>query len=193
MIQIEDTLISLDLFEEQFVCDLTSCKGVCCVEGDAGAPLEPEEIEKLNEVLPAVWDDLPKTSQKVIKKKGVSYIDEDGEPVTSIVAGKECVFAYKEKSGIWKCAVEKAFREGRTEFYKPISCHLYPVRLQKYTELTAVNIHRWSICDCARKNGNSLKISVYQFLKEPLIRQFGEEWYRQVEIVAQKLEINGLK
>ena len=184
MLQIDNTLISLDLLEERFVCDLFACKGICCVEGDAGAPLEKDEIEKLKEVLPQVWDDLPKSSQKVIDKQGVYYIDDDGEPVTSIVGRKECVFAYKEKSGIWKCAVEKAYREGRIDFYKPISCHLYPVRLQKFKELTAVNVHRWNVCDCARSNGQNLNVPVYKFLKEPLIRQFGSEWYEQLEIAA---------
>lgn len=184
MLQIDNTLISLDLLEERFVCDLFACKGICCVEGDAGAPLEKDEIEKLKEVLPQVWDDLPKSSQKVIEKQGVYYIDDDGEPVTSIVGRKECVFAYKEKSGIWKCAVEKAYREGRIDFYKPISCHLYPVRLQKFKELTAVNVHRWNVCDCARSNGQNLNVPVYKFLKEPLIRQFGNEWYKQLEIAA---------
>lgn len=189
MLQIENTIISLDLLEERFVCDLHACKGICCVEGDAGAPLEKDEIEKLKEVLPHVWDDLPKTSQKVIKKQGVYYIDDDGEPVTSIVGKKECVFAYKEENtGIWKCAVEKAFREGRIDFYKPISCHLYPVRLQKLKELTAVNVHRWNVCDCARKNGQKLNVPVYRFLKEPLIRQFGNEWYKQLEIAAEELK-----
>lgn len=187
MLQIDNTIISLDLLEERFVCDLISCKGICCVEGDAGAPLEQDEIEKLEKVLPEVWNDLPKSSQKVIKKQGVSYIDDDGEPVTSIVDDKECVFAYREKSGIWKCAIEKAYREGRVDFYKPISCHLYPIRLQKYEELTAVNVHRWNVCECARTNGKNLNVPVYQFLKEPLIRQFGTEWYEQLEIAAKEL------
>lgn len=187
MLQIDNTIISLDLLEERFVCDLIWCKGICCVEGDAGAPLEKEEIETLEKILPEVWDDLPKASQKVIKKKGVYYIDDDGEPVTSIVGNEECVFAYKEDTGIWKCAIEKAYREGRIDFYKPISCHLYPVRLQKYEELTAVNVHRWSVCECARVRGKSLNVPVYQFLKEPLIRRFGKEWYEQLEIAAKEL------
>ncbi len=190
MLQIDDTIISLDLLEERFVCELASCKGICCVEGDAGAPLEPEEIEKLNEVLPHVWDDLPKSSQKVIKKQSVYYIDDDNEPVTSIVKGKECVFAYKEKSGIWKCSIEKAYKEGRVDFYKPISCHLYPVRIQKFKELTAVNVHRWNVCDCARVNGRNLEVPVYKFLKESLIRKFGADWYEQLEIAAQELNKN---
>lgn len=188
MLQIDNTIISLDLLEERFVCDLYACKGICCVEGDAGAPLESDEIDKLKEVLPIVWDDLPKSSQKVIEKQDVYYIDDDNEPVTSIVKGKECVFAYKEKNGIWKCAIEKAYREGKTDFYKPISCHLYPVRLQKFQELTAVNVHKWSVCDCARTNGQKLNVPVYKFLKDSLIRQFGTEWYEQLEVAAEELK-----
>lgn len=194
MIQIDNTLISLDLLEERFVCDLASCKGICCVEGDAGAPLEAEEIELLNDILPAVWDDLPKASQKIIKTQGVSYIDDDGEPVTSIVDGKECVFAFRTKSGTWQCAIEKAYRERRIAFYKPISCHLYPVRLQRYKTMTAVNVHNWEICQCARLNGSTLDVPVYRFLKEPLIRKFGTDWYGQLEIAARELrESNVLK
>ena len=184
MLQIDNTLISLDLLEERFVCNLFACKGICCVEGDTGAPLEKDEIGKLEEVLPHVWEDLPKSSQKVIEKQGVYYIDDDGEPVTSIVGRKECVFAFKEMNGIWKCAIEKAYREDRIDFYKPISCHLYPVRLQKFNDLTAVNVHRWNVCDCARTNGQNINVTVYKFLKEPLIRQFGREWYEQLEIAA---------
>lgn len=188
MLQIDDTVISLDLLEERFVCNLYACKGICCVEGDEGAPLEKDEIGKLKEALPHIWNYLPKTSQKVIEKQGVYYIDDDGESVTSIVGRKECVFAFKEKNGIWKCAIERAFREGRIDFYKPISCHLYPVRLQKLKGLTAVNVHRWNVCDCARSNGKNLNIPLYKFLKESLIRQFGSEWYKQLEIAAEELQ-----
>ncbi len=190
MIQIDDTIISFDLLEERFVCDLITCKGICCVEGDAGAPLEYDEIDRLKDVLPLIWDDLPPASKEVIERQGVFYIDEDdGEPVTSIVGNKECVFAYREKeSGIWKCSVEKAYREGKTDFYKPISCHLYPVRLHRMKALTAVNVHRWNVCDCARTLGDKLNIPVFQFLKEPLIRRFGREWFEQLEIAAIELK-----
>ncbi len=188
MIQIDDTIISLDVFTDHFVCDLFTCKGICCVEGDAGAPLEEDEIEKLEEIVPIVWDDLLETSKEMIIKQGVYYIDDDNEPVTSIVSGKECVFAYKEKNGIWKCAIEKAYREGKTDFYKPISCHLYPIRLQKYKKMTAVNVHKWSVCDCARVKGKELSIPVYKFLKEPLIRQFGTEWYKMLEEASEEIK-----
>ncbi|VBB45322.1 conserved hypothetical protein [uncultured Paludibacter sp.] len=187
MLQIDDTIVSLDLFDDKFVCDLASCKGICCIEGDSGAPLEDDEIEIIENLLPIVWDDLSEISQQLIKKQGVYYIDDDGEPVTSIVNGRECVFTYTDENGICKCAIEKAFREGKTDFYKPISCHLYPVRLQKYNDFTAVNVHRWSVCECARTCGVKLDVPVYKFLKEPLIRRFGKEWYEQLSFANEEL------
>jgi len=190
MLQIDDTIISLELLEECFVCDLNSCKGICCIEGDDGAPLEEAEVKIIEDLLPVIWDDLSEASKSVISKQGVSYIDQDGEPVTSIVNGAECVFTYTDELGVCKCAIEKAFREGKTNFYKPISCHLYPVRLQKYDEFTAVNYHRWSVCGCARKLGGKLGVAVYQFLKEPLIRRFGPEWFEQLEIADKEFKKN---
>ncbi len=188
MLQIDDTIISLDLLDQRFVCDLDTCKGICCVEGDDGAPLEEEEVKIIEDLLPIIWDDLTEVSKALIKKQGVSYIDSDGEPVTSIVNGEECVFTYTDDQGQCKCAIEKAYREGKTDFYKPISCHLYPVRLQKYEEYTAVNYHQWSVCNCARKLGGKLGVPVYQFLKEPLIRKFGKEWFKQLEIADAELK-----
>lgn len=186
MLQIDDTIISLDLFEDYFICNLDSCKGICCVEGDAGAPLEEEELEVLKEILPEIWDDLSPKAKEVINKQGVYYIDEDDEPVTSIVNNRECVFTYVDEKGFYKCAIEKAYRAGKINFYKPISCHLYPVRIQKYTQLTAVNIHKWNVCECARILGKKKQLPVYKFLREPLVRKFGEEWYKQVEIFAEE-------
>lgn len=188
MFQIDDTIISLDLLDQRFVCDLDTCKGICCIEGDDGAPLEEEEVKIIEDLLPIIWDDLTEVSKALIKKQGVSYIDSDGEPVTSIVNGEECVFTYTDDQGQCKCAIEKAFREGKTDFYKPISCHLYPVRLQKYDNYTAVNYHQWSVCNCARKLGGKLGVPVYQFLKEPLIRKFGKEWFEQLEIADAELK-----
>ncbi len=187
MLQIDNTIVSLDLLDEKFVCDLASCKGVCCIEGDDGAPLEDEEVKIIEDLLPVIWPDLTDASKEVIEKQGVFYIDREGEPVTSIVNGAECVFTYTDENGICKCAIEKAYREGKTDFYKPISCHLYPVRLQKYDEFTAVNYHQWGVCNCARTLGNKLSVPVYRFLKEPLIRKFGEDWYTQLQIADEEL------
>lgn len=194
MIQIDDAIIALDIIEENFLCDLSACKGECCVEGESGAPLEREEVEILKEILPLVWDDLSPKAQEVINKQGVAYQDTDGEMVTSIVNGKDCVFTYYDEKGICKCAIEKAHKEGKTDFYKPISCHLYPIRLQKYREFTAVNYHRWRVCKAAVALGNKEGLKIYQFLKTPLIRKFGEAWYNELCIAVeeyQKMKENG--
>ena len=187
MLQINDTIVSFDLFDQYFVCDLASCKGRCCIEGDAGAPLEEDEIDRIEELLPIIWDDLSDEARKLIEAQGIFYIDPENEPVTSIVNGRECVFAYTDEKGICKCAIEKAFLEGKTDFYKPISCHLYPVRVQRYNDFRAVNYHKWQVCKCARVLGNEQKIPLYQFLKEPLIRKFGEDWYAELEIAEKEL------
>lgn len=187
MVQIDDTIISLDVFDAKFICDLDKCKGECCVEGESGAPLEDDEVAKLEAVLPIVWDDLSEEAKAVINAQGVAYEDMDGDMVTSIVNGKDCVFTCYDASGMCKCAIEKAYREGKVDFYKPISCHLYPIRLEKYREFTAVNYHRWSVCKAAEILGQKEGLPVYKFLKEPLIRKFGNEWYEQLEICAEEL------
>ncbi len=188
MVQIDDTIISLDVFDAKFICDLDKCKGECCVEGESGAPLEDDEVAKLEAVLPIVWDDLSEEAKAVINAQGVAYEDMDGDMVTSIVNGKDCVFTCYDASGMCKCAIEKAYREGKVDFYKPISCHLYPIRLEKYREFTAVNYHRWSVCKAAEILGQKEGLPVYKFLKEPLIRKFGSEWYEQLEICADELK-----
>lgn len=186
MFQINDTIVASDIIEENFLCDLSVCKGECCVEGDSGAPLENEEVKIIEDLLPQVWNDLSPAAQEIIKKQGVAYKDSDGEMVTSIVNGKDCVFTYYDEKGICKCAIEKAYREGRVDFYKPISCHLYPIRLQKYKSFTAVNYHRWSVCKAAVLLGNKEGLKIYRFLKEPLIRRFGEDWYQELTLVAEE-------
>lgn len=189
MVEIGDTIVSFDLFEQQFCCDLDICKGQCCVEGDAGAPLEMDEIAKLEEVLPAIWNDLSEAARKVIDAQGVAYSDAEGDLVTSIVNRRECVFSYIDSAdGICKCAIEKAYHEGKTSFYKPISCHLYPIRLKKFKDFTAVTYHRWSVCSCAETKGHKLQLPVYKFLKTPLIRRFGETWYKELEEAAKAYE-----
>lgn len=188
MIQIKDTLISFDVFKEKFLCNLDACKGECCIEGDAGAPLEEEEVEQLEKVLPVVWNDLSPEAQVVINKQGVYYKDKDSDLVTSIVNGKDCVFTCYDEKGYCYCAIEKAYREGKVSFYKPISCHLYPIRIDNYASFKAVNYHRWSVCKAAVLLGEKENIPVYKFLKEPLIRKFGKEWYDELEIAARELD-----
>lgn len=188
MLQIDDTIISFDIFEKLFVCNLHACKGMCCVEGDSGAPLNYDEIDKLSEILPVIWDDLSNEAKDVIKNQGIFYIDQEGEPVTSIVNGRECVFTYTDKDEICKCAIEKAYNEGKTDFQKPVSCHLYPIRIQKFNDFSAVNYHKWDVCNDACILGEKLKTPLYKFLKNPLIRRFGEDWYSQLEIAATEFE-----
>ncbi|MCH5216785.1 MAG: DUF3109 family protein [Muribaculaceae bacterium] len=180
MLQIQNALVSLDLIEKFFICDLDKCLGECCIEGDAGAPITKEEYEKLKQIVELVWNDLLPESQRVIKESGVAYIDEEGDLVTQIIGNKNCVFTYMDKNGKCLCAIEKAYREGRTDFYKPISCHLYPLRLTEYPTFTAVNFHSWKICKAAQVLGKAKGVRVYQFLKEPLIRRFGKKWYDEL-------------
>ena len=186
MIQIDDTLVSLDLIERSFLCDLSHCKGQCCVEGDSGAPLDPGEEEELKRVLPEIWNDLLPEARTVIQSQGVAYTDSDGDRVTSIVGDKNCVFTCYDTDGVCKCAIEKAYREGRVSFYKPISCHLYPVRITQYKTFQAVNYHRWDVCKAAELLGKKEQVPVYQFLKEPLIRKFGQAWYDALDECAQE-------
>lgn len=184
MIQIDDTLVSLDVLESKFICDLSHCKGICCVEGDSGAPLLEEEVAELEKALPVIWDDLSPEAQDIIDKQGVSYVDVEGDLVTSIVNNKDCVFTCYDADGTCKCAVEKAYRAGKLSFYKPVSCHLYPIRVTEYDTFSAVNYHRWEICKAAEVLGKKVGMPVYKYLKEPLIRRFGADWYDSLEEVA---------
>jgi hypothetical protein len=188
MLQIKDTIISLYLIEQTFCCNLTHCRGVCCVEGDSGAPVEAEEVMRLESALPDVWEDLSEEARKIIREQGVVYTDSDGELVTSIVNGKDCVFTCYDSNGTCLCALEKAWREGKINFMKPVSCHLYPIRVKKFADFTAVNYQEWSICSGGRELGSKIGLPVYQFLKEPLIRKFGQEWYDELCLTADHLK-----
>lgn len=191
MIQIDDVVVSLDILKEKFLCNLDACKGECCIEGDAGAPVEQDEIAKLESVLPIIKDELTPEAIDVIEKQGVVYVDEEGDLVTSIVNGKDCVFTCYDEKGYCYCAIEKAFREGKTDFYKPISCHLYPIRVGDFGKYKALNYHRWNVCKAAVLLGEKENVPVYKFLKEPLIRKFGQVWYDELlgavdELIARK-------
>ena len=179
-------MVSLDLIEAYFLCDLAQCKGVCCVEGDSGAPLDKSEIAQLEKALPIIWDDLSPEAQAIINKQGVAYIDCEGDIVTSIVNGKDCVFTCYDSDGTCKCAIEKAYRAGKLSFYKPVSCHLYPVRVAQYKDFRAVNYDRWKICKAAELLGRKEALPLYKFLKEPLIRKFGQKWYEELSLVAEE-------
>lgn len=188
MIQIQDTILTDDIFEQHFICDLCKCKGQCCVDGESGAPLTQEEHENILRILPEIWADLSPKAQDLINKQGISYVDYDGELVTSIINGEECVFTFFDADGVCKCAIDRAYREGRIDVQKPISCHLYPIRLQEFADFTAVNYHRWSVCKPAVALGKKEGVPLYQFLKEPLIRKFGQEWYTEVCEAAELLK-----
>lgn len=178
--------MSLDLIERHFCCDLDKCHGECCIEGDAGAPITEVERRKIEEILPEIIDDLLPAAREEIQRNGVAYIDEEGDLVTSIIDGRNCVFSCYGKDGMCLCAIEKAWREGRVDFMKPVSCHLYPVRITEYPTFTAVNLHRWKICKCAEVLGRAKGIRAYEFLKGPLTRRFGPEWYEELDLTAQE-------
>ncbi len=186
MFQIQDTLVSLDLAERFFCCDLDACHGECCIEGDAGAPITEQERDKINEITPSLRDELLPAAREVIEREGTSYVDEEGDLVTQIVDGKNCVFTCYAPGGLCLCAIEKACSEGRTGgFRKPSSCALYPVRLTEYPTFTAVNYHRWKICRPAERKGRQLGIRLYQFLEGPLTERFGKEWYDELKLACE--------
>lgn len=185
MLQIGNVLASLDIVHRFFCCNLDKCLGECCIEGDAGAPITTEEYDKLKEILPIVWDDLLPTAQEVVEQQGVGYVDSEGDLVTSIVDGRNCVFTCYGPNGLCQCAIEKAFREGKTDFQKPVSCHLYPARVTDYPTFSAINYHRWKICKAAETLGRQKGIRLYQFLEAPLTRRFGKDWYDEFKTACE--------
>ena len=175
MLSIENTLVSDELISENFICNISRCKGECCVAGEAGAPLEKKETTFLN----------PK-GIKSIEDQGVFVKGIDGDFETPLVDGEECAYTVFSESGIASCGIEKAHNQGAIDFQKPISCHLYPVRVQSYEKMLVVNYHNWSICSDACNLGNTLKIPIYQFVKKALIRKFGKAWFEALEEFAKK-------
>lgn len=202
ILQVGDVLVSPDILTEKFCCDLSACKGVCCVEGDAGAPVSPDEIGEIEDVLDIVWNDMSASAQAVVDKQGVAYIDPEGELVTSIVNGKDCVFTCyadltdSSNGGVIRdcclCVLEKAFRAGKTSWCKPISCALYPIREKRLGEgLVGLNYNRWHVCKMAVAKGVHENIYLYQFLRDPLIRRFGEAWYQELLDTVKELQAQG--
>lgn len=186
MIEVGRAIVSLDILEKKFLCDLLKCKGACCVEGDSGAPVTFEESKKIEEVFPEVEAYLPEEHRAEIKKQGYSVFDLDGDMVTPLVNNRQCAYSYEEK-GIVKCGIEKAYLDGKISFRKPVSCHLFPIRITEYKRFDAVNYQQIDICRPGRVCGVKEKLPVYVFLKEPLIRKYGQEWYEQLEYAAQNL------
>ncbi len=180
MIIIGNTLISDEIITERFVCDLPVCHGGCCIEGDAGAPLLKSETGILESIFPKLRPFLEKAGVRAIEANGTWVTDPAGEPVTPLVEGGPCAYVFYDEKGVAGCGIEKAYEQGHTDFRKPISCHLYPIRITCYSHYDALNYHRWHLCDCARKKGKQLGLPVYRFLKEPLIRKYGEQWYEEL-------------
>ena len=183
MIAIGNTLVSEDLIEKKFVCDLSACKGACCVKGDFGAPLEEDELPILDKIYNKVKPFLSERGIESIEKHGKYLEHEKGEWVTPLIEGKECAYVIFDK-GIARCGIEKAYNEGAVDFRKPISCHLYPVRITRKKNYDAVNYDKWSICNPACKLGESLKVPVYKFLEVSLVRKYGQEWFDQLDAAA---------
>lgn len=189
MLIVENCIVSEDIADCQFACDLCQCKGACCVEGDSGAPLEQEEITLLEELYPHVKPYMTPEGVRAVEQQGVAVQDKEGDWGTPLINNRDCAFVCHD-NGMTYCAIEKAFRDGKINFLKPVSCHLYPIRIEHFREFTAVNYHQWDICHCARQKGHQEQTCLYQYLKEPLIRKFGESWYAQLEKVCQEFLSN---
>ena len=188
MVEIEGKLISKDIFEKKFVCDLSACKGECCVAGDSGAPLTFEEIAILEDIYDEVKPYMTEEGIAAVDKQGVFYVDVDKEPVTTLINDHECAFVNYDKNGIAKCSIEDAHRDGKVNWKKPISCHLYPIRTKELSEYEAMNYHGWDVCKPACECGSKLDVKVYKFLKEPIIRKYGSEFFEQLEAADKLLE-----
>ena len=192
ILQVGDVLLTSDIITEKFCCDLEACKGICCVEGDAGAPVTVEEIAELENVVEHIVDDLSPKALKVLEEQGVAYTDQEGDLVTSIVDNKDWCFTCYRPDGTCLCATERAFRAGKTSWCKPISCYLYPIREKTLSDGTvALNYHRWNVCRDAVKKGRELNLPVWKFLREPLIKRFGADWYTELEEVVAQLKEQG--
>lgn len=184
MFQLGKTIVSEDIIQKDFVCNLSACKGACCVDGDAGAPLELEETKILDAIYPKVKPFLRKIGIAAIEAQGTYTTNDFGEHETPLIDGADCAYVFFDKKGTALCAIEEAYNQGVIDWKKPVSCHLYPIRVKDYTEFSAVNYHKWEICDDACILGKELQVPVYKFVKQALIRKFGEDWYMELEKVA---------
>lgn len=188
MFQLGKTIISEDIIKKDFVCNLSACKGACCVDGDAGAPLELEETKILEAIYPKVKPFLRKEGIAAIEAQGTFTTNDWGEHETTLIDGADCAYVIFDKKGTALCGIEEAYNQGAVDWKKPVSCHLYPIRVKDYTEFSAVNYHKWEICDDACTLGKELQVPVYKFVKQALIRKFGEDWYLELEKVAEKFK-----
>lgn len=190
MFQLGKTIVSEEVIENDFVCNLHACKGACCIDGEAGAPLDKEETEILERIYPKVKPFLRPEGIAAIEAQGKFVKTEDGELETPLIDGADCAYVIFDDQGTALCGIEEAYNKGEIDWKKPVSCHLYPVRVQDYSEFSAVNYHRWEICDDACSLGKELGVPVYKFVKEALIRKFGADWYTELESVAENLKNN---
>lgn len=187
MIEIGKTIISMDVLESKFCCDLDHCKGACCVDGDSGAPLVPDEAKTIERLYPVFEEYLSDENKAEIARQGFSLIDQDGDLVTPIIGKNECVYTYRDTSGITLCAIERAYLEKNTDFRKPVSCHLFPIRITEYKRFDGVNYEQLKICKPGRACGKTKNLPLWKYLREPLIRKYGEEWYEELRLVAEHL------
>ena len=186
MFQLGKTIVSENIIEKEFVCNISACKGACCIDGDAGAPLEKEETQILEKIYPIVKPFLRKEGIEVIEKEGTWVTSDFGELETPLINDADCAYVIFDENNTALCAIEEAYNQGLVDWKKPVSCHLYPVRVRDYSEFSAVNYHKWEICDDACSLGKELQVPVYKFVKQALIRKFGEDWYTELEKVAEK-------
>lgn len=193
LIEVKDKIISTQIFDRKFVCDLNACKGACCIEGDSGAPVTIEEIDILEENIDAIKPYMRKEGVHAIEESGVFYVDQENDEVTTLINDKECAFVYFDEQGITKCSIEKAHKEGKIDFKKPISCHLYPIRTKQFEEFEAINYDSWNICQPACACGDKLDVPVYRFLKEPLIRKYGKAFFEELVEVDREILEKGIK
>ena len=191
MIQIDDKIISTDILTEHFCCDLSKCKGECCVEGDSGAPLDIDEVDQLEMEYQNYKPYMTPEGIEEIERQGFMVVDVDGDYTTPLIDNAACAYSFEE-NGVVFCAIERAYRQGRVPFYKPVSCHLYPIRVGEYGPYRALNYDRWDVCKMAVLKGQKENLPIYKFLKEPLIRRFGEDWYAELELVAEELANQGI-
>lgn len=186
MFEIDNKIVSLDIIQQKFTCDFEKCKGYCCVYGESGAPLEEKEVKILKQIFPKIKEFLRPEGMDVIEKQGTSIVDKDKDKVTPLIGKKECAYAIFE-NGVARCSIEKAYEAGIISFRKPISCHLYPVRIKKYDKFEAINYDRWHVCDPAKECGEDLNIPLYIFVRDALIRKYGEEFTEKLEKIAQEI------
>lgn len=187
LVEIGNKIVSTDIFSEQFTCDLNKCKGACCVKGNGGAPLNENEVDKIQNNIEKIKPYMSKSGIETVNREGVYYLDEEDTPATKLIDKKECCFVYFDEDEIAKCSIETAYKAGGIDFNKPESCHLYPIRTKEFNEFTAINYETWDICSPACSLGKSLKVPVYQFLKEPIIRAFGSSFFEELTKVDQEL------